>query len=421
MGLTSSMKFMLEIRGVSKGAVSIFVVVFAILLMSVVTVSFMRIMINDQNQASSNDLAQSAYDSAQAGVEDAKRALVWYAQQCANNPSSCTALAAQLSTSQCNQALVNVAQVVPTADVSATEGGAGIGEIKVQQAAADESGESPDAALNQAYTCVTMQLNTEDYVGTASVNQPMLVPLASTEPFRAITIEWFSHDDLTNINSAVNVQSASGVQPLLSQASWPANRPPVLRAQYMQVGNSFSLSDFDFYRSAATPSDSESNTNTLFLYPTNNGNTTAELTVRDIRKDQDGNSFPASSSSAPYPVRCETSISGGGYSCRLEISLPRPMGGGDTETAYLLLSPFYASTHFRVSLAASSGTPVLFRGVQPMVDSTGRASDVFRRVQSRIDLYPTNPFIQAAVDTDGNLCKDFGVTDTQYIAGSCTP
>ena len=54
------------------GVVSIFAVIFSALIMSILTVSFIRLMVVDQKQASDNDLSQSAYDAALAGVEDAK-------------------------------------------------------------------------------------------------------------------------------------------------------------------------------------------------------------------------------------------------------------------------------------------------------------------------------------------------------------
>lgn len=392
------------------GAVSLFVVIFAILLMSVVTVGFLRIMTNDQSKASSNDLAQSAYDSSQAGVEDAKRALLWYAQKCnVSAPDvNCAAFVSNLN--ECNGS-IRSARVVNAGDIAGTAGGSGTGEIKIQQSTSvDVSGNSTDKALDQAYTCVKLELDTDDFVGSLTQNQSVLVPLVASGPFSSVTIEWFSKDDVTNVAGTVATPTPVSSQQLLSP--WPANRPSVMRTQFMQVGGGFRLTDFD-----TTTAASESNANTVFLYPATNGFTSATMTDRDIRMNAAGDSLPDTAASTPLPARCTTSVASGNYACQISLQLPTPVGGGNAATSYLRLTSIYAASHYRVTLGG-----VKFRNVQPAVDSTGRANEVFRRVLSRIDLFDTAfPYPDAAVDTTGNLCKDFGVTDTLYVPGTCTP
>ena len=399
------------------GAVSLFMVIFAMLLMSVVTISFLRIMTSDQNQASQNDLSQSAYDSAQAGVEDAKRALLTYAQFCKTGTAAeCEQYARDLASTECNAAIFR-SEVVKTSDSSDTAGGVGFPEVKVQQSSAvDENGGSIDAALDQAYTCVTMTLDTDDYTAPLRANESKLIPLVSTAPFSTVTVQWFTRSDVANTTGAVNLPTIAGdAKPLLLQANWPGDRPSVMRTQFMQVGDNFRLNDFDTRNDAG-----ESNANTIFLYPSSNGlgsSTELVLNDRDVRRSDTGNARPADQGSAPTPIQCTSTVSAGGYACSATMRLPAPIRGGTSEASYLRLTPLYNASHIRVTLGGAQ-----FKGVEPIVDSTGRANDLFRRVQSRIDLYDTSfPYPDAAVDVNGNFCKDFGVTDTTYIAGSCTP
>lgn len=379
------------------GAVSLFLVIFAMLLISVVTISFLRLMLADQRQASASDLSQSAYDSAQAGVEDAKRALIYYQTVCANgSQGACNAAAAVINSATCNEGLREVVAVTPNQ------------EVPVQQTQS-----SNDAQLNQAYTCVKMNLQTQDYLGTVQANTSKIIPLRSTTPFTSVTIQWYSKDDLGTTGSSVDLVPDSATEkPLYLQTNWPANRPSLLRTQLMQVGSSFTLDSFD------TSSPTSSNANTLFLYPTgttgkaSSAKDTWAIAAEDIRKTPTG---------TPRPTRCSGSLSGGGYACTTTIDLPQAVGqSDDTRTAYLRLTPLYNATHFRITL--DDGT-ALFDAVQPSIDSTGRANDQYRRVESRVDLVDTTfPFPEAAVDLTGNLCKDFVVTDkASDFRTNCTP
>jgi Tfp pilus assembly protein PilX len=387
-----------------RGAVSIFVVIFAALLITIVTVSFIRIMVNDQNQAINNDLSQSAYDSAQAGVEDAKRALLRYQSVCqTQGTAACELLAQQLSTDDCNQAL-RVGDVVPSnGDVTS--------EVPIQQ-----STNTNDDILDQAYTCVTIDIETPDYIGSLSANQSKLIPLIGkagdgSTTFDRVTLEWFSLEDIASgSGTEVSLYRVSETPlPLREQSSWPANRPAMMRASLMQHGTSFTLEDFDYSNGAS------SNGNTLFLYPTSPNASSTHPFSRDSRRGTSTENTPADiAADTPLGVQCQSSLSAGGYSCRTTLLLPEPINGGE-RTAYLRLTALYNASHYRVTLA-NVATDVNFNGVQPEIDSTGRANDLFRRVVSRVDLVDTNfPLPNGALELSGNLCKDFSVTDTAYI------
>ena len=242
-------------RRKESGAVSLFIVVFAMLLITVVTLSFLRIMISDQQQASINDLSKSSRDSAQAGVEDGKRALIYYRTICATGDvPGCTAARNTVNSAICNQGLKDVVDVTNNK------------EVAVQQ-----SQSANDVQLNQAYTCVKMQLDTDDYLGTLEANSSKIIPLISTGTFTTVQLQWFTTDDFGSTGTSVNLeatppQSDGGgtsqqIWPLLAQSSWPQTRPSVMRTQMMQFGTGFTLSNFD------GTNDGTSNANTLFLYP----------------------------------------------------------------------------------------------------------------------------------------------------------
>lgn len=407
------------------GAVSLFVVIFAMLIITVITVSFLRLMIADQQQASNADLSQSAYDSATAGVEDAKRALLRYQQVCLNSPAECSVLGPRLSTDVCNAALFVDAGVVPwTEGMQGTESAPG--EVRVQQ-----SVDGSDTLLDQAYTCVTMKLKTDDYVGSLAANSTQLVPLIGEEgrTFDTVNIRWFSREDAGNDSGSVDRLNVVNSQPLTEKSAWPANRPPVLRTQLIQFGDTFKVTDFDIVNAS-----SQANAATLFLYPSAAGGATNSdsFVGNDIRKnDAADDPDPDSPSDSPMAVRCEASVSTGGYACSMALRLPDPINGrpasGDNPTAYLRLTPFYNATSFQVILSqgalnSTASNLVKFQDVQPEIDSTGRANDLFRRIQARVDLFDTSfPYPDATIDVTGNFCKDFSVTDTQYIAGTCAP
>lgn len=387
------------------GSVSLFVVVFAALLMTVVVVSFIRIVVNDQQQASTTDLSQSAYDSSQAGVEDGKRVLIMQQNLCSEGGNSvlCEKITADLETESqsCNQVLANL----PSVSVQD-------GEVRVKQNA-------NDLTLDQAYTCVKVTPDTADYLGLSQIDGSRVIPLVGEGSFDTVQIEWYTAEDLKSSTNTVNLLPGSSSElPLISQDKWTSSRPSVMRAQFMQVGDAnggFTLSDFD------NTTGGSSDANTIFLYPVGTTGTALGSTPLGNVKSLIGNDARKTAIGAPKAITCSGVLNSGGYACKAQITLPQPINGGN-RTAFLRLTSLYNGSHYRVSLL-NAGNVVLFDGVQPEIDSTGRANDLFRRVKSRVELRDVNfPYPDAAVSVSGNLCKDFLITDkSSDFANYCKP
>lgn len=382
-----------RVRIKENGAVSIFIVIFTALLVTVISVSFIRLMVQTQQQSVTADLSQSAYDSALAGVEDAKRLLVTYQKDCVQSSAPaerCGVL----------EQLLRVTNPCDTIQRANIEGAPGETEVLIMR------GEG-DRALDQAYTCVKIMIETNDYIGSVNRGASRLIPLKGTSNFNEVVLEWYSQVDLQNSDDTpgerqVTLPELSDGLSLPKLNDWPTNRPSLMRAQLIQFGSSFKLSDFD------KTSDGQSNAHTLFLYPLATGRDTIEF-AEDTRLSQDAGVL--------QPVTCDPNFSSSttdkNYACRIVLRLPNAVGVSDAaRTAYLRLDPVYNSlTHFSVNLQ-NNGTLVKFKDVQPIVDSTGRANDLFRRVQSRVELEnDLFPYPESAIDITGTLCKTFLVTD----------
>jgi hypothetical protein len=106
----------------------------------------------------------------------------------------------------------------------------------------------------------------------------------------------------------------------------------------------------------------------------------------------------------------------------MTLNIGRTIPAG-SQTAFLNLMAFYNATDYSIELKNDTVT-VPFAGVQPEVDSTGRANDLFRRVVSRVELSNSFTYPVAALEVRNNICKNFSVTteESGYDASTeCDP
>lgn len=369
------------------GAVSIFSVVFSALLLTVLTVGFIGLMISGQQRAINNDLSQSAYDASLAGVEDAKRVV----RACLGGSSqACQALEAS---DDCS--VISRAGVV-----------GGVGDEETTIRSVSSSGEQFD----QAYTCVNINMNTPDYRDEVREGSSRIVPLRAAGDFNQVIIEWYTQDDAGEATPAARPTPPSvPIESLPSPGAWSAAAPPLVRAQLITPGASYSLTSLD--DSAASQ--------TVFLRPSTVAAGSTELIVPVSGLARATNQDEATNQ--PTPVSCSRNFANNAHSCRVILELDATVSRADSVNALLRLNTIYKTANVRVSLALD-GSSVMFYGVQPLVDSTGRANDLFRRVEARLMVGDDFPYPSYGVDVENDLCKNFSVSDSGVVNPSaCTP
>ena len=370
-------------RSMKQGVVSIFVVIFSALLLTVLTVSFIQLMISEQQRSSNRDLSQSAFDAALAGVEDAKRAL----RRCAEGDA--TACGAINAAQDC--------RVIARAGIVNSGGD----ETIIQ------SNSSAGEQFNQAYTCVNISMLTPDFIYQATTDgQSQLVPLKADGDFDKVVVEWFMQEDI-GAGATLTVNSGSG---LPEKSAWGSTAPPVMRAQLITPGDSFTLESLD----------SSSASQTIFLRPSSLANGTTDIEVSTARgRVADDTAAEYDNSATSHP--CSRTFENDGYACKATLRLGSAVTPAQSQNAFLRLTPIYRGTNVRVTMVSPAGSVVNFDGVQPSVDATGRASDLFRRVEARLQMGEDFPYPNYAADVANSICKDFSVDTTRAIAGSCNP
>lgn len=362
-----------------RGAASIFIVVFFALLLGVIVVSFTRIAIQDQQQSTISDLNRSAYDSAEAGIEDAIRVLNTYNNECvkvAGPDPKCNKTTGSYKTLTDNPQIGNcnlhtLPGIAPKANTK--------GEVAITTSGNDD-------ALNQAYTCVRMTINTPDVKINAEQDKSYLVPLLSTSgDITSVKVNW--HDATTDGNNP-----PFKTFPELSQGNTWGNAPALLRVQLISVPKSNINID-----------SLSQNASSVFLFPS-----TRPLAVNMISMSAANATVGGEKITAPHEAKCSSSSVA--YLCGVELNTF--VGPAADYTYYLRITPLYRSTSFQIIL--NPGSDTLFNNVQPEIDSTGRANNVFRRIQQRVQYEaPTleNFTINGTFDITDGFCKDFNVAN----------
>lgn len=386
-----------------QGVASLYVVLSATILFGIITLSFTRIILSERNQSINDELSQSAYDSAMAGVEDAKVAVNKY-YKCLSGNSSCTTKqqdGTQLFGGNCDDfKLRNYLY----------DENYGTGEVPIQV-----SSETGDAGhIDQAYTCVIVNNIVPDYRSTlTSDNRTRVVPLGLShdedrnknvelEKVKNIAFSWYSATNGTvfqNLNHGGQFANRQN-----------ATIPPTISLTLIRSKSSMSKSDFN--------DPNNTTTSTMILLPVEGGGIQA---ISQSEINTNANAYRGESNE-PFQIQCTHDQD---FACTVTLTDMEFSAG---ENAALIVSLPYGDTitDFAVTLYESDGTTVVnFENTQISVDSTGRANQLVRRVESRLDpadlFFPYPQYgIELTGDGDDSFWKNFWITNNCWTeSGTC--
>lgn len=383
------------------GFVSLFTTIFFMLLLTVITIGFLRLMALEQQQSLNNELSASAGAAAESGVEDGKRAILKYTSLPSGDLLK-NELRTAMTNPNCNS-LSNSTTIRDALGLSST------GSI-IQ-----------NDQLLQHYTCLTVSLDSPDYLGRSEAGKSDIFPLRATDVagYDAVKISWHLISNTTdpkdgdgipqNYAPSISLPQLANATPATD--SWSDLRyPAYLRVQLM--GYPSGVPTF-------TRADMMQRSRTMFLAPGQVGVDASSPPVSMTAADPNPGTFNQNQL-APQMVRCEASPATkiGLYACTAVLSIA-PLTSASSNL-YLRLTPLYGATRFRVALMRA-GSEVQMSEVQPVIDVTGRAHDVYRRIQARVRVNPIVDFPEFAAETTGDICKNMQVSSNavDYRANVC--
>lgn len=251
------------------------------------------------------------------------------------------------------------------------------GQILDKEDCVNNSGPLSESSINSEfgvqYTCVTIDSapNSLEYEGVG-VNRSVVSEVKAVndagDPARIqnLKLSWEDPGGSTNYApTSLTLPPASG---------W-GNRPGALRVQIIPIPNT------SFNRNYLI-----TNSKHYVFYPTTNGGSVAWSNA-----SANGQIIGGRCSASNSPRDCSVEITG----------LPLDSGG-----RYIVrMLSIYRPVAVTVTATLPTSGQASFTGAQMVVDATGKANDVLRRIQERIPLKLAYDYPEFALDIGDDLCK----------------
>jgi Tfp pilus assembly protein PilX len=352
------------------GFAAIVIAIVLVIVLSLITVGFAALMRSEQRSALDRQLSNAAYYAAESGVNDAAAAVEAGFSAVKNkcSPFTVTDINALPASSQ-NAAT----QYLTNANV--------------------------DSGSNTSYTCLLINPNpsTLEYssVAVGKATTAVMTGADSTGATATINKLVFSWQDSSGKTFAPGGWSTNYYPPLGGWTNGDAITG-ILRVALTPMGamdrNSLTM-----------------NTYTAFLYPQPG----SYRPIDSAPSSDYGSSIGPQNAGVTVGGSCNTSNQP--RYCEVAVT-------GLNQTTYLLhLSSIYRPTQVTVTPFNCSGgtcTQIYIKGAQTLIDSTGKAQDVLKRIQVRMPLSNSFDYPEFDISTVGNVCKQLSTYPPNLATGS---
>lgn len=244
--------------------------------------------------------------------------------------------------------------------------------------------------------------------------------LSSTDnvEYSCLLVQTAPNDLVQDVNSATvfKIDTRTGSRPDTIQFDWHAEALatgacPTTAKSFAKLGAwtcPLGVARIDLvpiYKQNQSQDDLAAQTMTVFAEPTTvNGSSPVPYTANGLNTDVDS-----------YAVHSATCNVVSTYNCTLKIDV-HSLPPGLTSYYYARITPLYKPLIGFTITAYNSGNKLPLAGQQAMIDVTGKAQDVLRRIQVRIDISNVNKYAKAEAPLESNesICKRF-VTAPGYV------
>jgi type II secretory pathway pseudopilin PulG len=357
-----------NLRHNEDGFASLVIALTLIVIMALITTGFAQLSSREQQDALNNQLATQAEYAAESGINEADA-----------------------------QVQLEAASGVSAIELKGTCPAYGYKQpLNTDNVANHKYLENNFVGSDVTWTCVLINPTPVNlvYSDVSAGGQNVSFLSGTGKTFGSLTVNWRSHDkDNDSSSTFLNSYDPNGSD-FESAADWTYG--PVLQ---------FSVTDTSVLSRTAL----DNSTYTNYLLPYNSADTPAPP-----------NSTVQASDDVEKVGSCTPTADATAYACSATIT-------GLDSTSYLLhFNDFYDAADISISGIAQDGTSETFSGGQAIIDATGEAQDVLKRLQVRVPITSNDTLPTQSLQV-GNLCKRFtsmpgsSVADTYGADGANDP